>query len=209
MKIGIVSEGQSEVDALPKLFPAFQAATGNSFLRPIRTSVHPTATFDGIAYAAAKQIEKLLLREPDVIVFLLDREQRTECPGELAARIHDALHQSRKGLCPIQVVVKDRTFENWLISDVAALATQRGRFDLPPSAARSVVQSGADGFDALAVLKQWTAGRPYRKADDSIRILDHADPLRMAATSRSFRRFLRCVGHPAYAQQSRHPLPHQ
>lgn len=205
MIVGIVADGKSEVDALPMLFPALKEATGHSFLRPAWAQVHPKGTVQQIAQAVGARLREQEARRADLVILLLDREERADCPGELALQIGHWLRQSRSWQCAVDVVIKDRTFENWLIADLAALQAQPSRFRPDSAAERSIVRQGADAFPALVHLKRWTFGSAYRKAEDSVRILEHADPIRMANTSRSFRRFLRCLGHPSYRHQSRLP----
>jgi hypothetical protein len=57
----------------------------------------------------------------------------------------------------------------------------------------------------LQMLKRAAVRRDYDKAEDALRILTDAQPLRMAANSRSFRKFLRSVGHASYRTQSKRP----
>jgi hypothetical protein len=45
----------------------------------------------------------------------------------------------------------------------------------------------------------------YNKTKDAPGITAKLDPLAMALNSRSFRRLLRCLGHPDYASQSARP----
>ena len=67
----------------------------------------------------------------------------------------------------------------------------------------SAVDNGkADSVDALALLKQATRGDAYDKVQDAKRILEEVDVAQLAANSRSFRRFLRVIGHPEYRSQS-------
>jgi hypothetical protein len=205
MKIGIVTEGEAEVGALPTLFPAIESATGHSILRPVRAQVDPKAALPQIVHGASARLREQEARRAGLVILLLDREDRAECPGELAIQLEAALRRQGEWNCEVRVVIKDRMFENWLIADVGALRAQPARFNCDGAAMRAIAKSGADAVPAHAFLKQWTRNDAYRKTKDSVRILEHADPLRMAATSRSFRRFLHLLGHPAYADQSRLP----
>lgn len=96
-------------------------------------------------------------------------------------------------------------YENWLVSDVEALKCQPGRFAVSDADARRVVPNRADRIDAMTLLKRMCKDAAYEKVRDSERILTRADVMRMAENSRSFRRFLRVVGHPSYQRQSASP----
>lgn len=205
MKIGLVVEGRSEFDALPSLAVTLEAATGNQILRPLLAEVTPLAPIGVIARAVAHLVERLEAEDVETVIILMDREQRPECPGVLADRLGDALNRRRIWRCTIQVVIKDRTFENWLIADPAALAAQPGRYHPGRVAERRVAPNRADAVDAMGLLRAAVVGDRFDKRRDSVRILERADPVTMAANSRSFRRFLRCIGHPNYRDQSRAP----
>ena len=109
------------------------------------------------------------------------------------------------------MVLKDRMFENWLVAATSALRSQPKRFRLSGTAASSIAPNNADQTDALGLLHTATRAarkgkkQTYSKIADSKRILARVDINEMAANSRSFRRFLRCLGHPAYHDQSRRP----
>jgi hypothetical protein len=98
-----------------------------------------------------------------------------------------------------------------LVADATAFSKHPARFRLSAADVRSVTHNNADDVDAAALIKRAIerAGGPgpYNKRNDSRLILAAADVSKMAANSRSFRRFLRCVGHPDYSGQSRRPKP--
>jgi hypothetical protein len=99
-------------------------------------------------------------------------------------------------------VVKNRTFENWVIADVEAVRGVRGRFTVS-GGMRSAVEGGtADNVDALSLLKRAAQGDAYEKVHDAQPILEGADVRRIASNSRSFRRFLRVIDYPDYRTQS-------
>jgi len=103
------------------------------------------------------------------------------------------------------VVMKNRMFENWLVSDLVAFSNQGARFRVTGGMRSAVEPNRADGADALAWLKRACIGASYAKVEDAKRILGRADPVRMAQNSRSFRRLMRVVRHPVYLTQSRRP----
>lgn len=202
MRIGFVVDGKSEYRSLAKLFPQLSCLTGNTFLRVVRADIQPTAPFGAMARACKPRLVELEGRRADRIIILVDREQRVECPGEFAV----ALGRSAQTMVDtkVGVVVKNRCFENWLIADLDALGCQPGRFRVSASMKRRVTPNKADLIDALPEIKAAVLG-DYDKVADSERILANADVSRCALHSRSFRRFLRLVGVPAYRDQSARP----
>ena len=206
MRVGIIVDGKSEVAALPEIRPALEAATGNTILRPIFARIDPTADVGTMTRVLAARLQGLEKRGLAVAVVLLDREQQPVCPSDLATRVRRSLERRGNWTCTIQVVVKDRMFENWLIADPGALKRQRGRVFMNAATEHKVVPNKADHVEALELLQAAVVSHPsYRKVSDSQRILANADIAEMAANSRSFRRFLRCLGHPDYQDQSHHP----
>jgi Domain of unknown function (DUF4276) len=104
----------------------------------------------------------------------------------------------------VLVVLKDMAFENWLIADIDAISTMSARYSLSKAAIDAVAPDKADRVNGYRWLMKATDGT-YDKKRDAKRILAAAQPSRIAANSRSFRRFLRVLGHPAYKAQSKAP----
>ena len=210
MRIGFVVDGESEVASIPKLFDSLAAATQHQFLRPVLARVTPTAPVPSIAQVITLGMERLIEQGAESVLILLDREQRPECSGQIAMSLQTELQRRRPLKFAIAVVIQDRTFENWLVAAVSSIERQPKRFPHGVAAKSRIVPNKADQVDALAILKQCVKrGAHYEKVLDSQRILTSADIAEMAANSRSFRRFLRCLSHPDYADQSRRPNPRQ
>jgi hypothetical protein len=71
---------------------------------------------------------------------------------------------------------------------------------------RQIAPDRADSIpDAESLLKAAARKPGYNKTRDAVEIMMKADMLRIAENSRSFRRLLRCVNHPRYADQSKEP----
>ena len=81
----------------------------------------------------------------------------------------------------------------------------RARFTVTKAFRQSVSSNKAHVRDAEALLKQSAKSRAYHKRQDAVAIAREIEPLRAAANSRSFRRFLRVTGHPQYEKQSKRP----
>jgi len=206
MRIGVIVDGMGEVNSLPKLFENHLNARPNTILNPIYADMQPWADPPQIARVVAEKAPVLLSRRVNLIVILIDHEQRRECTPRWAVMLSTAIRSACAHLdtCLYEVVVKDSCYENWLISDPAAFRAINRRFD-PGRIPAMSGNNGADRPGAENILNHAAIPPPYHKVKDPPRILLHADPLRMAANSRSFRRFLRVVGHPRYAHQSKVP----
>jgi hypothetical protein len=202
VKIGVVVDGVSEYASLPSLYAELRKTTGNQILRPVKADIHPTATVGVIVRQCSKRIQECYERGADRVVVLIDREDQTECPGEIASAIETQLAQ---GNLDAHVVIKDRTYENWLLGDIDALKALPGRFSLSKATVKAVQPNKADNVDALSLLKRSVRSGSYHKVDDSKRICEKMEAGRLAQHSRSFRRFLRILGDSAYGTQSAIP----
>jgi len=202
VRIGLIVDGDSEYASLRLLFPHLSESTTNVFLKPVKAKFHPESPYGAIARACVPSVKLLEAKGAERVVVLLDRESRAECPGAISSAVKASLSPRCK--CELVVVVKDRKYENWLISDMRAFRNQQARFRISAGIRSSIEPNKADHVDGDALLRRIVRGT-YDKVADSKRVLHRADPIRMAKNSRSFRRFLRCVGHPDYGAQSEVP----
>lgn len=205
MRIGIIADGQSEVGALPLLLDKLEIPEV-TIINPRFADLQPKATPAQICKAAESRIKALIQNDNvEKIVVLIDLEDRDDCPGDWANAVTQEFR--RRGFHDVIVVIKNRKFENWLISDIENIRKRMpGRIAMGEGVIRAIRGSGADSFaDAETVLDTACIGKNYNKRKDSVQICRVADPLAIAINSRSFRRFLRVVGHPSYEQQSRRP----
>jgi hypothetical protein len=202
VRIGLIVDGEAEVRSLK--IPVDRARIPElCIIGPVLTRMTPLAPPATFAAECAKNIRILDSRGVDQIVVVLDRENRTAACGFLAEEY--ARHLRPLSRTPVAVVLKNRMYENWLIADLDALRAQPARFSATPAIARKVAPNRSDHIDALRLLKQITKGPEYSKTQDAKRIMERADPLGIAANSRSFRRLLRVLAHPKYAEQSLNP----
>lgn len=199
MRIGFVVDGEAEFASLKLVLPQIQAATGHTLLSPLLAKMPPLAPVGTIARTCAPRLRVLEGKGVNRTVVLMDRETRRECPGTLASLLAQQL--SRFTSVDTCVVIKDAMFENWLVADHTALGRQSGRFRIGNPFRRAVEPDRADRADALALMKEAVRG-DYDKVADARRILNEADVLRIGRNSRSFRRLLRVLEHPVYAEQS-------
>lgn len=200
-RVGVIVDGDSEYHALPKLLrriPDTECQLVSTLLAPIP----PTATPGVIANSCRSRIEILARQQVSDIIVLLDREDDPDCPGSRALAIGSKL--TIPASCRGYVVIKDRMFENWLIADLNALKLFPKRYNITPAVERKVIGDRADSVNALALMKAVTKPS-YDKVPDSKKILSVADPMNMAANSRSFRHLLRVLGNTTYKDQSKRP----
>ena len=209
MRVGFVVDGESEIAALPQLRAKIAADAHVQMLRLVRLGTTPLAPLPKLA-AECRQAAKLLQdRGADLVIVLVDRESRVDCAPSIANQLKDEIDRRHGPMRNIEVVVKDRTSENWIVADPGAISILRGVFSLEGAIAidRAVRQSGADNVDALQLLNRAAIDRRYGKVRDSAQVLAHADIREMGRNSRSFRCLLRRLGHPDYPDDSRRPAP--
>ncbi len=185
MRIGVIVEGLGEFNSLPLLFNKLRDVP-LTILGPVKADMQPWATPEQIARAVAEKAPALLGRRVDLIVVLIDHEQRTHCSGQWAGTLVTAIRRAcgSPETCRYEVVVKDWCYENWLISDPNAFTNIKERFD-PAHIRPESVNNKADRLQAQTILKAAAKAKhhDYNKSTDPARILAHADPLRMAANS--------------------------
>ena len=146
----------------------------------------------------------------DLVVVLIDREKLPDCPGDIAQglvqEVNRLAREERLNLA-VAVVVKDRSYENWLLADLNALRQLPARFRVTRRMRQSIEPDKADHLaNPLTVLKDAILNRQeYNKRQDAKAIAEKLVPENAARHSRSFRRLLRIIGHPHYTHQSRMP----
>jgi hypothetical protein len=174
-------------------------------LAPVHARLQPKSAPGRIAEGVLKKLDLLRKRGADVVLLLIDREDRPDCAPEFAQAIEAAfVARSRQ----VRVVVKDRKFENWLIADPKALGSLKGRFKPTKAFGNRVKPNKADNVaDAKALLDQiCVKGKGfYHKTQDPPRILEKMDITEAGKNSRSFRRFLHLLGDKRYRDQSKKP----
>ena len=204
-KVAIITEGVSEYRSLPKLYRQLAERTGNSLLHPTRVSVSPDASPEIIARNCSTHIKLAMAQRAELVVVLLDREVQAAPAGDLAAAIELALRRCTPVNIDIYVVLKDRMYENWLISDLEALRSQPGRFKVTAALVRAVEPNKADTCNAMALIKRATIGDSYDKVPDSVRICQRLDVGRASKHSRSIRHFLHVLGDPVFEGECKRP----
>ncbi len=203
MRLGFVVDGRSEFSSLPIVLDKVRGSAPVTLLNPLLADIQPYAPIGHAIRVCRPALVQLAARRVDEIVVLVYREERAECPGELAEDLRIGLQRCTS--VSVAVVIKDRKFENWLVADPDALAAQHARCVLSQADRARIEPNKADSADAEAILRRTVRGE-YDKVADSKRILSEADLLRMAANSRSFRRMIRVMKISPYRHQSRRPV---
>lgn len=203
MKIGIIVDGDAEMEAL-KLLTERLAIEGIQILTPIYANMQPRASVGQIVRAAVDKLGILKNRQAARVIVLIDRENRTECTGDWAKQLEEAFQ--KLGHSQVCVVVKNRKFENWLISDVNVFKALSKRYKITVSFKKAIIANKADSVDdAEKLLNSIIIKNAYHKRRDAQKITSAQDIIIMAENSRSFRRFLRLLDHPYYQDQSKLP----
>lgn len=205
MRIGLIVDGEAEFRSLQGFDQRIE--TPHTLVGVLRADIQPYAPTPQIVRAVKGRVPTLANRRAELIFVLIDRENRDVCPGQWASELAQALETSYAdyGVRAFKVVIKNSCYENWLVSDTTAFAQMPQRFQLSTADVNRIRPNKADSVDAQAIIKRSTQGRAYDKVTDARRIVALANPLEMAANSRSFRKFLREIGHPRYRNQSRLP----
>jgi hypothetical protein len=164
--------------------------------------MQPKAAAGQIARSALDRVRIAKSEGCDPIIVIIDREELLDCPPILKRNIEVAFQKFEYS---VNVVIKNRKFENWLIADIHAISACK-EFSVSKSFRRKVEPDKADHVDnASDWLKMANCLRQYEKNKHPRAILEKADCKRIAGNSRSFRRFLRLLEHPDYLDQSRRP----
>ncbi len=203
MRVGFVVDGIGEYRSLAGLFDQLRAMSDNTFLRVLKADIQPYAGPRVIVRSCRKTVRALYDRGAERVVILFDREAQVACASELARSV-EGIFRAECAL-DVSVVVKDRCFENWLISDVDAFGHHPRRYRVSRGMRAQVEPDKADQVDAQSWLERAVVGSSYQKGWDCVQICGSMDVQRAARNSRSFRRFLRVVGAGSYRGQSRLP----
>lgn len=207
-KIGIIVDGEGEYYALPLLLEKM-AGCFEIVARPLYCDIQPCAKDlrqQGMRIAATAKI--LIAQGAENIIVVLDKETRKGCSKALADKLTTAVKYefTRLGLVtPVETVLKVRKFENWLVADGRALESQKNLLRVSRIRQQADSNKADSILDAYDLLRVHSVDKAYAKRRGAIDICRKADPLLMAKNSRSFRKFLRVIGHPRYLSQSFDP----
>lgn len=203
MKIGIIVDGDAESQAL-KLLTQRINIPNVQILDPLYADIQPKSAPGQIAKSVKPKLDILIARRVNQVVVLIDREDQPKCPSELAKEIEDAFR--KLGHLNVSIAIKNRCFENWLISDTQVFKKLSARYRLTDAFTKTVTPNKADLIENAAdLLNKICIGAEYHKRRDAAQITKLQDIYEVGKHSRSFRRFLRLVGHRNYKEQSKKP----
>ncbi|MGA8222519.1 MAG: hypothetical protein WB780_12765 [Candidatus Acidiferrales bacterium] len=122
LRVAIIGEGQTEYYCVPKLAGRCgHVVIGSAWIRMVNPDFDWERLFE---LRVVPLVMAMLLKNPDKIVVIIDKEDRVECPAELAQR-GLAIIQSQcghcVGNCAITVVISNKSFECLLFADYEAV----------------------------------------------------------------------------------------
>ena len=190
MKIGIITEGQSEQRALSEIVKKIGI---KDVLTPVFAPIDPKTGPNRMVKVAESRLNYFYNRNVSKVIIVIDLENIQQCLIERAKSIEEAFH--RKGHPKVCVVIKNKQFENWLISDHKGISKLK---NFKPSQ-KFIKQTGNGNADNVAKPTELltsikTNKKSYAKGDDDINIAKMIDPKNMVKNSRSFRKFLKELG---------------
>ena len=188
MKIGIIADGQAEAQALGFLVERVKCGSA-SLIKPLYADMQPYAPLPQVVQAALGRLDFLTRRGADKCIILLDRENNQDCPGDYSTKLE--MEFKKVGFQNVTVVMKDRTFENWLIADPRTLAKGGGKkISISDRIVERIEKVGADRINAIGVL-DGVFKDGYHKRIDAIELCKKIDPDMVGRNSRSFRKLIK------------------
>ena len=200
MKVGIITEGSAERTSLIEIVKELRKK-GLEILNPIFAPIEPKATPMQIAKSAESAISILLNKKGcDRVVLILDYENHQDCIIERKTKLEEAIKMI--GHPNVFVVVKVRQYENWLLADLDAIGKCKN-FTVTQAIRRKVEPGNADSIHkpVVELTKLKNNKKSFHKNLDTLAIAKQFDPEKAGLHSRSFRRFLKLIGHPDYKDQ--------
>lgn len=194
MKIGIIVDGSEEQSTFGIVVSKIQIE-GIHIVKPLYASIAPKATPLQIAKAAESRIKILHATGVQKIIVSIDLEDLNECPGSRAKNLEEAF--SKLGYKNISVVIKNRKFENWIIADIDNLKGHK-LFNVSNSMEGRLKNCDSIQDAVKELNKMKGVNGYYHKTKDGNSLAKSINPLNIAANSRSFRRFMKLIGHPNY-----------
>ena len=204
--VGLVVEGDTEYEALPllhkmKLVPCCPPLKASN-IRGLGANMSPRA----IAQAVCQQVVAHIVAGRSRVLVCLDREDRDDCPGDLAKAIEKELEAElrntsigqKKRPHEVSVVIANRAFEAWILADAGGLHA-RQIFRRAPSFHCFEGQMGKRRQMGVVEIRElWE--REYRKTTDGPRLFEKlrfSDARKCGKGqrgSKSLDKLLRCLG---------------
>lgn len=213
MRIGVIVDGESEYRSIGSVLNALQSESFQLVGVARCLGMHHESSIEKQASDAVRTIKSsMATKNPEKVVIVVDFETRAACPGVFALRLSEIVRNLalREDIVyDIELVLKVRTYENWLVADVNNLRQHKAMFVVSNGTRKSIEPNKADQCNGYVILskckKACKKGTSYDKKRDSQIIMKTANPLEIAKNSRSFRRLLRVLGVEPYTDQSIDP----
>lgn len=194
--LGLVVEGKTEYQAIPEMLGRMKIrCTTPSCFHGQPVEAHVKTLVDK---CLLQHVRVQMVKNADKVVVILDRESRLESLEEFRKSV---LYELQKQLSEagksdetgkIEVIVCDRRFENWIISDPKGIS--RSNYIRHNLSAK--VNCHADDREALALLKSvFRTGNSYSKSIHGPRLAKYVrvEDVRVQQCSASLRKFLDIV----------------
>ena len=193
--IAVLVDGSGEEQALNELIPTINRMflSSHRLLNAGYVDIQPKATAAQIVKKATNRVVHLS-RKADKVIILIDFEDREGCLVEWCRELRGAFH--RREMSKVEVVIKNRKFENWLIADPDNIHKKNG-YEVSSAKKRQVAPGKADNVsDAekwLNECKKKGSGS-YHKTQDAKAFCKTTDVSVVKKNSRSFRKFAKECG---------------
>lgn len=183
-RVAAVVEGSMEYAAVPVLLRNLGLAPSVPY------NLHGQSVDESldryVRRAIIPAVDICLQKHPDIVLVLLDREDRDQCPGSLASMIAKIINRQR-----VAVVIANRRIENWIIADSANV----NRSKLVNNPLPRLKPAEADGRNALEMIKRAMSPTGYKKATHGVALLARVNCIdkHVRARSASIDKFVRSV----------------
>jgi hypothetical protein len=159
MKIACIGEGPTEYTCLPTIL----GRLGHVVVGTLTCNGCPENWEQAIRQKVTPRVFGLAEKEPDKVLVVLDREDRSECCPDLARSALNLISEAlrlRNVTCSVAVIVADRTFESILFADYENL----DRLTILNGPVSHSFGEATDGLKVLSSLKgQLQPGQRYDK----------------------------------------------
>ena len=191
--IGLIVEGHTEYEAIPQMLSRMGIRCAHLSCLRGQPAELPAKAF--VERCLLKHVRAQLITNADIVVVVVDAEQRAESAADFRRQLQQELNRQLRARhtwsAPerVEVVVCNRTFENWLLADPQGLRKSK----LVTRDLSAAVSCHADGKDALTLLKSAFAKcKSYNKRLHGLQLARcvRLDDARVHLCSESLREFV-------------------
>jgi hypothetical protein len=194
LRVAIIGEGQTEYYCVPKIAGRLgQVVVGKAWIRMVSPDFDWERLFE---LRIVPLVMAMLAKNPEKIVVILDKEDRAECPADLAQKGLAVITSKCGyclGACALAVVISNKNFECILFADYAAV----DRLAILRAPVSVNFPSETDGRGVLSWIKEFLKpGYAYHKIRDGMFLaqrVEFSQP-EVKARSRSLRKLVKELG---------------